>query len=87
MTMKEQITQAISTLMAAVNDVESAEKGKLQPSVRARKEILDASKILRALRKDLLQNAKEEKAKRKAERDANPKKRYATGFALKKNKV
>jgi hypothetical protein len=84
MTLTVRLTQTIAQLQAIVADVESSEKGKLKPSVRARKEILEVSKTLKDLRKELLENAKAEKAKRKAERDANPKKRYATGFALKK---
>lgn len=87
MTVSEKLAQTIAQLQLVVSDVESADKGKLKPSVRARKDLLTISKSLNDLRKELLENAKAEKAKRKAERDANPKKRYATGFAIKKDKV
>lgn len=84
MTLTQELAQAIEKLQLVATDVESAEKGKLKPSVRARKELLAITKSLNALRKDLLENAKAEKAKRKAESLANPKKKYATGFAVKK---
>jgi hypothetical protein len=87
MTVSEKLAQAIAQLQAVVSDVESAEKGKLKPSVRARKELLTVSKSLNGLRKELLEVAKAEKEKRKAEKEANPKKRYATGFAIKKAKA
>ena len=78
------LSEAIAQLQAVVADVESAEKGKLKPSVRARKELLTISKSLNGIRKELLEISKAEKAKRKAEKEANPKKKYATGFAIKK---
>ena len=84
MTLSLKLSESIAQLQAVVADVESAEKGKLKPSVRARKELLTISKSLNGLRKELLEISKAEKAKRKAEKEANPKKKYATGFAIKK---
>jgi hypothetical protein len=84
MTLSLKLSEAIAQLQAVVADVESAEKGKLKPSVRARKELLTISKSLNGIRKELLEISKAEKAKRKAEKEANPKKKYATGFAIKK---
>jgi len=84
MSFTQQLEQAIAQLQAIVSDVESAQQGKLKPSTRARKELLVVSKSLNGLRKDLLANAKIEKAKREEAKLANPVKKEAKGFAIKK---
>ncbi len=84
MSLSQQVEQAIAQLQAIVADISSAEQGKLKPSVRARKEILAISKSLSSVRKDLLANAKAIKAKKEEAKLANPVKKEAKGFAIKK---
>ncbi len=81
MTFTEQINRSILLLQDAVADVTATEEGKIAPAVRARKNLLDVSKALQALRKDILESTKIERAKRKEANQANPKKRQ--GFQKK----